>query len=66
MPTSTAVKGEGVVFLLANGYQYEYPASKVYTDTNIKNGSKSNNFTLVATVVLRKEDLADFSKFVVT
>lgn len=59
MNTSTIQNGEGVIFLLDNGYQYEYPASKVFTDTNVKKGS--GGYTLVAKVLLTKQDLKDFA-----
>ena len=64
MPINSIQTGEGVVFLLANGYQYEYPASKVYTDTNGKK-AKNSQFSLVGTVLLRRQDMPDFAKYAI-
>jgi hypothetical protein len=64
MTATVAEKGEGVVFLLDNGYQYEYPASKVSTETDTKKGVSNN--LLVAKVLLSKQDMLDFSRYSIT
>jgi hypothetical protein len=62
--SSIAESGEGVVFLLDNGFQYEYPASKVATETDSKKGGGKHQ--LVAKVLLTKQDMLDFSKYDIT